>query len=308
MPQNETKLPAKTLFLGDGQMLFWNHNGKYYALRVETDTEPDNPRDPDMNENIAKLFCSHRRYSLGDYSDDRNMTLGRFLAKLVKDHVPTEKIAKMLRMEEVPGFEPQDEDNDMSDVELVEDFLDDMDEDLMGASAETAAKALLDGYAIIMPLWLYDHSGITMSVGERVYPYNDRWDSGWVGVAVITREDALTRIMGYEKPEDAPEDIDWQSAAEECIKAEVKTYDQYLRGEVYWYCLYERDTEPYEHEFNDSCWNEIDSCSGFFGDDAIASGMLDNAGNGALEAVQNDAYSTGTAEKQYMIRYEFHMN
>ncbi len=32
---------------------------------------------------------------------------------------------------------------------------------------------------IIMPLFLYDHSGITISCSNS-YPYNDRWDAGQV--------------------------------------------------------------------------------------------------------------------------------
>ena len=42
--------------------------------------------------------------------------------------------------------------------------------------------------AVKLPLWLYDHSGISMSCGDRTYPYNDQWDSGLVGTIYVTKE------------------------------------------------------------------------------------------------------------------------
>ena len=43
------------------------------------------------------------------------------------------------------------------------------------------------GKIIALPLYLYDHSGISMSTG-RDYPYNDVWDSSRVGYIYITYE------------------------------------------------------------------------------------------------------------------------
>ena len=43
-----------------------------------------------------------------------------------------------------------------------------------------ALKELAERKNVVLPLYLYDHSGITMSC-DLTYPYNDRWDSGQVG-------------------------------------------------------------------------------------------------------------------------------
>ena len=40
---------------------------------------------------------------------------------------------------------------------------------------------------ISLPLYVYEHSGITMSTGSG-YPYNDRWDAGCAGFIYITKE------------------------------------------------------------------------------------------------------------------------
>lgn len=72
------------------------------------------------------------------------------------------------------------------------------------------------GGVLILPLGLYDHSGISMYVGKRIDP----WDSGQVGFIFVTQED-LDR-----------EGIDIVRA-EEILRGEVKTYDAYLKGEVY---------------------------------------------------------------------------
>lgn len=75
--------------------------------------------------------------------------------------------------------------------------------------------------SIILPLGLYDHSGITMYVGDN----HDRWDGGQVGFIYCTAADIKREWDGDRKK------------AEEYLRAEVKTYDQYLRGEIYSYSV-----------------------------------------------------------------------
>lgn len=93
------------------------------------------------------------------------------------------------------------------------------------------------GAKIILPLALYDHSGITMYIGT-----GGGWDSGQVGFIYCTQEDI---------------DKGWdgdKEAAERCLRAEVETYDQYLTGDVYGFTI----TNPKTGEELDSCW-------GFYG-------------------------------------------
>jgi len=106
--------------------------------------------------------------------------------------------------------------------------------------------------AVILPLYLYDHSGITISVE----PFSCRWDSGQVGWIYVTRETIAKEWQGT--------DEERKTKAEACLRAEVRTYDDYLTGNVWGFELVkvvkcDHGDEHEEHE--DSCW-------GFFGDDA----------------------------------------
>lgn len=118
--------------------------------------------------------------------------------------------------------------------------------------------------AVALPLYLYDHSGITISTS----PFSCRWDSGMVGVIYITKEKAFKeydqkkltrafkeRLAGY-------------------LESEVKAYDQYLTGQVYGYIV------------EDEEGNRIESCWGFFGetDEAMNEGkrIVDHVTTGGL--------------------------
>lgn len=88
--------------------------------------------------------------------------------------------------------------------------------------------------AIILPLGLYDHSGITMYIGDT----HDRWDGGAVGYIFVTKE-RIKKEYGVKRVTQKILTI-----AEETLRNEVKTYDYYLRGEVFGYSI----------EGVDSCW------------------------------------------------------
>lgn len=91
---------------------------------------------------------------------------------------------------------------------------------------------------IVLPLGLYDHSGITMYVGDT----HDRWDGGQVGFIYCTQEDVDREFDGNLKK------------AEDFMRGEVETYDQYLRGDVWGYVV----TNPKNDD-------EVGSCWGFYG-------------------------------------------
>jgi hypothetical protein len=96
---------------------------------------------------------------------------------------------------------------------------------------------------LILPLYLYDHSGITISTT----PFQSSFDSGQVGFIYVTTDRLDELGLSEEKrTEDQLRTI---------LKGEVEVYDQYLRGEVYRY------------EFVDDEDGKDDSCGGFFGDD-----------------------------------------
>ena len=83
------------------------------------------------------------------------------------------------------------------------------------------------GATVILPLYLYDHSGLSMSAGtfgeNPGYPYNDQWDAGMVGVIFDTPEQIEKTGIDPD-----PENI------EKALRAEIEEYDKYLRGEVFY--------------------------------------------------------------------------
>lgn len=101
--------------------------------------------------------------------------------------------------------------------------------------------------AIMLPLYLYDHSGITMSTGGVAHCDSAGWDWGQVGFIFITREQVKheygwTRLTTERK-----------AKLREILESEVKTYDQWLRGDIYGYEVVDDD-----EYILDSCW-------GFYG-------------------------------------------
>lgn len=118
-------------------------------------------------------------------------------------------------------------------------------------------QAIIKQYnpVIIKPLYLLDHSGITISTHD----FNDRWDSGQIGFVLVSRKDAL-ECFGVKRISTAI-----KKKAEQLLEGEVVTYDQYLRGDVYGYRV------------KDSEGEEIDSCWGYYGYDHDKSGLLESA-------------------------------
>ncbi len=100
--------------------------------------------------------------------------------------------------------------------------------------------------AIILPLFLYDHSGITL----QTTPFSCPWDSGQIGFIYMARTILLNAAPGQPK-------ILTKAAkawAAQCLLTEVQSYDQYLTGDVWGYVI------------EDSESNEIESCWGFYGE------------------------------------------
>ena len=114
----------------------------------------------------------------------------------------------------------------------------------MKEQIETDYKVLM-----IKPLYMYDHSGITISTS----PFGCQWDSGQIGWIFI-EEKQWELIMG--------EDMDRsEDRLDRIIESDVETYDKFIMGEVYGYELYEIETCNLgcEHKkLVESCWSFYD--------------------------------------------------
>lgn len=147
------------------------------------------PEDPRSWDNLGTMLCCHRDYCLGDC--DTNGETEEQLAEICRKYGKSdEEIDEMTFAEEVQFILNQ--------------------EDVCG-----------------FPLWLYDHSGISMSTTRQ-----SAWDSSFVGLIFVEKDSYLTQ-MGLK------EDIYWKAKAEKTLESEIEIYSDFLEGDVYQWKLYE---------------------------------------------------------------------
>ena len=81
------------------------------------------------------------------------------------------------------------------------------------------------GATVVLPLYLYDHSGITVSTK----PFSCQWDSGQVGLVFMSAK-AIKDGWG-DHPHPTDEDLP------DIIASSLNSFDRYIRGEVYGYSV-----------------------------------------------------------------------
>ena len=118
---------------------------------------------------------------------------------------------------------------------------------------------------VVVPLYLYDHSGLTISTK----PFHCPWDSMQVGFMIVTKE-TIQKEYGRSTKKNLDKVM-------KMIESEVQVYDQYLRGDVYQFTL------------EDSDGHIIDSCGGFFGSDIQENGILEHLDEEVKEEVLQQA-------------------
>lgn len=183
-------------------------DGYTIEIRQEDyDLDCFNPRDYD---NVTTLVCWHPDYVLGDFQftnpDGRGAVGGRHGR----------------------GKDTSFQRDDFTSMEQLARYL--------GIVCKAVA---------ITPLYLYDHSGITMSAGTPNAFDSGGWDTTMVGFAYTTHE-RVNELCGTGAEYHTDE---WLAKA---VRSEVAVYDQYLTGDVYWYSI--------EHK-----GETIDSLGGIFG-------------------------------------------
>ncbi len=212
-----------------------DEDGKVFRLHTETDNEPWNPRE-DMDGNIGKMFCMHSRYKLGDktkFSD----SLGMKYAMLQDTGISSEKVIKlakrgeqMLHLRLVYNRHERRwellvrDRNGNERLVSHEHYLEYLEEDVISALSVQEIMAISDGKLVALPLFLMDHSGLSMQTSD----YYDRWDSGQVGW-IWSTIDKVEKITGSTNM--STEEL------RKRLKSEVKLYSQYLEGDVYGYIV-----------------------------------------------------------------------
>ena len=192
-----------------------------YTIKVELDEGYESPREWD---NLGTMTCFHSRYNLGD-----------------EHNYKTSQCWLIAMLETI--IEPyQDMFYGWYTNELWEwaayDNLKSCDNNII-----EKINKILDQHYIMLPLYLYDHSGITM----RTTGFSCPWDSGQVGMIYVKIED-VKKEFGYKRLTKQRREF-----IENILRCEVAIYDQYLTGEVYGYIV-----EDKEGEHIDSCWGFYD--------------------------------------------------
>jgi hypothetical protein len=214
----------------------------------------DGPREWD---NAGRMLCWHDRYNLGDKHSYDASDWARELAceaddglEEYIDYLEGELSDKLYDRAVEHGCEGWEECS-----AYIERFV-------RKRINDRIESALRDGY-VILPLYLYDHSGITISTGSFSCP----WDSGLVGV-IVCDNDTIEKEWAGDR-----------DRAEKCLQAEVEVYDQYLTGDVWGFIAEERDVDenadPDELDDNEG-WEVTDSCWGFYGSDPETNGIKDH--------------------------------
>ena len=100
---------------------------------------------------------------------------------------------------------------------------------------------------VLLPVYMYDHSGIALSTGSFGCP----WDSGQVGFIGCSKADIRKwyQIKRITKKT--------AQRAEEALRQEVETYSKYVNGEVYHVRITTLDGEY------------VDSCGGFYSEEDV---------------------------------------
>jgi len=104
-------------------------------------------------------------------------------------------------------------------------------EDYAGWDEMEAAIRKQEKVAVILPLFLMDHSGLSMRCSSDTFRACDSagWDWGQVGFIYVAREDVLKE---YGKVTRAT-----LKQAEQVLRGEVEVYDQYLTGDIWGYTV-----------------------------------------------------------------------
>jgi len=226
-----------------------------YTLILQNDYDAESPR---TDECFGKMICFHNRYSLGDEHDYSYPS--DFIRELIRNEcLPANEMINYIKSGQSDNVKLEfDRFSHQWDISYYDNHfkkwsvecsfdppLDGQESDVADAIVETMTMSELINIAknncCILPLYLYDHSGITMSTSR----FNDPWDSGQVGWIYVSHTDVEKEYGTFNE-----ESIE---KAMKLLQGEVEYYDHYIRGDCYGFQLYKDDEEI------DSCWGFIGS-------------------------------------------------
>lgn len=215
-------------FIYDGYEKEFCIDNEKYILKIWQDADSENPREWDEG---CKMYCWHRNYNLGDKHKFENIT--DVLTNLLQEKGEAEQFIENIMMRK------QDETYKQRDIRIIE---------------------YLKDFACFKFIYCYEHGGISLSTND----FGDKWDSGIVGIAVLTKQDYMKYVFNSEN--------EWHFMAEKYIEQRIEEYNQWLNNDIYGFTI--------EKENTCQCCGQTDceyadSCGGFYGNDILQNGMLE---------------------------------
>lgn len=212
-------------------------NYRGYTIRVGYDETPENPRE--FYDNTAVFCCKYRNYMLGDRQDPDECA-DELFKKYVLDTNPRRVVDEWMKNRDAnvvtgrpygrslmyidkTGGESRTVSVPYPFTMKVADMAQELADDM-----ETWEKLeLVRRYAPVelCPISVYDHGGISISLGGKRTDSYGAWDSSDVGFAYVERDEAVKN--GHAK--------DWRQWARKIMEVEMEVYSKYVSGEIYIY-------------------------------------------------------------------------
>lgn len=236
------------------------------TINIGFDGDSDSPREWD---NVATFVCKHPHYSLGDKQNVKGV-----VEDLFSDHVTDKAIIdffiKSRNAEYIPGEEDDDSDHYYKFTEIYckeshdryidadssiteSEIAEDMTEEL--SLNEKLELIEASGEVVMLPISMYEHSGITLWLGSKDHHPDARWDCSSIGFAYIEKSTAEKEMSNRLLPEGS--DFDWKEWSYKIMEGEMKDYDTYVRGEVMAFNIEDEDG------------NVFDSCGGYYDEEQL---------------------------------------
>ena len=214
------------------------HAEDYLGYHIEILQDDDHQESPRSDDNLGTMVCWHRRYTLGD--EQPNET-------------PREYMQSLLSSDKWKDIDSNYEYYDVWCKSLNEDEDQDVDTYLDGLD-DGEIHTLFCRYYSILPLYLYDHSGITMSTSSSSCP----WDSGQIGFIYVDHSKALKWFGEKELTRE------FYKKVVESLRSEVQIYDDFLTGNIFGYAVWKQDDELDDDDYK--LGGNLESCWGFYPD------------------------------------------
>jgi hypothetical protein len=227
-----------------------------YRAHLTFDPEPPNPRDDAADNDDTVMVCIHDNYTLGD--DKKRWECPEKTSGCCSTFGETfETWAK-----NPAGYGDWESDYEEWDRQYGWDYERRKKGEVVEGDIPEPPVIKEDKPAFWLVLYLYDHSGLSMS-GNRVPRRSRDWDTSCVGFIYMTWEMAIKNGLNPESAEGVEHIYKW-------LEGEVKQYDTYLTGMVYAWYIEKVSTCDHGHEHTKT----VESCGGYFEEEDAKSEMI----------------------------------